>query len=388
MNIDLTTLQGWDDLPNGTYDITVGATADGYTRIIQSSAVSVVKETTIVYAIYPNIINGYLNSGTDSEIEQGGTANIYFTPNEGYEYPSSVTVTNADYSYSNGRIILSNPIGDVRVDVVCPAVTYNISTTVSNGSYSGSSTISYDETATVTITADSGYSLPSSITVTNAQYTYDSSTGIIVLSNPIGDVSVSVVCESASTAISLTNWTADIPEFEAKLMCKWYSDKELTNQITECNPGDRVFMALDFGDTGNLDGYTSFDFGWNGSTAISDGITFAIFFGLSQAECRTNIANALGITAQQANQLYLNYYKPGSWQDSTGGSVIINAPSSENSNFRLMFADSSEVSSFGEYGHLVVIMLDIPANVSNINMPVTNGQIVTTDIKPYMQNIG
>lgn len=43
VNIDLTTLQGWNDLPDGTYDITVGAKADGYTRIKQSDAVSVVK---------------------------------------------------------------------------------------------------------------------------------------------------------------------------------------------------------------------------------------------------------------------------------------------------------------------------------------------------------
>ena len=120
VSIDLTTLQGWNDLPSGTYDITVGATAEGYTRIIQSSAVSVTKKT--IYNIYHDIINGWFNSGTDSRIEQGGIANIYFTPNEGYECPSSVTVINADYSYSSGgmgRIILSNPTGDVSVFIVC-----------------------------------------------------------------------------------------------------------------------------------------------------------------------------------------------------------------------------------------------------------------------------
>ena len=43
VSIDLTTLQGWNDLPDGTYDITVAATAEGYTRIIQSSAVNIYK---------------------------------------------------------------------------------------------------------------------------------------------------------------------------------------------------------------------------------------------------------------------------------------------------------------------------------------------------------
>ena len=45
ITIDLENLQGWNDLPNGTYSITVGAKAEGYTRIIQSQAVSVVKES-------------------------------------------------------------------------------------------------------------------------------------------------------------------------------------------------------------------------------------------------------------------------------------------------------------------------------------------------------
>jgi hypothetical protein len=43
--IDLTTLSGWDNLADGTYDITVGAKATGYPRVKQSSAVSVTKTT-------------------------------------------------------------------------------------------------------------------------------------------------------------------------------------------------------------------------------------------------------------------------------------------------------------------------------------------------------
>ena len=45
VTIDLETLQGWNNLPDGTYSVTVGAKATGYTRIIQSEAVSVVKES-------------------------------------------------------------------------------------------------------------------------------------------------------------------------------------------------------------------------------------------------------------------------------------------------------------------------------------------------------
>lgn len=47
INIDLTELSGWDNLEPGTYDITVGAKANGYTRIKQSAPVSVTKEEQI-----------------------------------------------------------------------------------------------------------------------------------------------------------------------------------------------------------------------------------------------------------------------------------------------------------------------------------------------------
>ena len=124
MNIDLTTLQGWKDLPDGTYDITVGATADGYTRIKESQAVSVTKETI-----------------------------------------------------------------------------YNITVSVTNGTYQGHSTIRPNATATVTISANSGYILPSSITVTNAQYTYNSTSGIVSLSNPTGNVAINAVCEQEQPTV-------------------------------------------------------------------------------------------------------------------------------------------------------------------------------------------
>lgn len=70
---------------------------------------------------------------------------------------------------------------------------YTITTSVTNGSYSGDSSIWTKETADVTVTADSGYKLPETITVSGATYTYNS--GDIVLSAVTGNVSISVICE-------------------------------------------------------------------------------------------------------------------------------------------------------------------------------------------------
>lgn len=74
-------------------------------------------------------------------------------------------------------------------------VLYTITTTVTHGTYSGATYIETGETgATVTLSADSGYVLPSSITVTGASYTYSSSSGRIVLTNFTGNVTISAIC--------------------------------------------------------------------------------------------------------------------------------------------------------------------------------------------------
>jgi hypothetical protein len=75
---------------------------------------------------------------------------------------------------------------------VAPTV-YTITNSLTNCTASGASTIVEDGTAAVTITANSGYDLPDTITVSGASYTWDKSTGTVVLSNPTGNVTVTVV---------------------------------------------------------------------------------------------------------------------------------------------------------------------------------------------------
>ena len=66
---------------------------------------------------------------------------------------------------------------------------------MTNGTYSGDTTIT--DTATVTITADSGYKLPDTVTVTGASWTWNKETGTLTLTNPTGAVTVSAVCVAA-----------------------------------------------------------------------------------------------------------------------------------------------------------------------------------------------
>lgn len=91
------------------------------------------------------------------------------------------------------------------------ATSYSISTSVSNGTYSGATQIQQGKTAVVTISPNTGYKLPTTVSVSGATSTYNSSTGEIELSEPTGDVNISasmVVATQYTVSTSLTGLTA------------------------------------------------------------------------------------------------------------------------------------------------------------------------------------
>ncbi len=133
-------------------------------------------------------------------IEQGGTATLTIAPTSPYVLPLAITVVGADYAYSDttGEIVLSNPTGNVSVSVVC-AVAYNLTVSVTNGSADiVTGYVAQGGSKTITLSANANCTLPSSVTVSNASYTYDNATGTIVVSNPTGDVTVSARCRTAT----------------------------------------------------------------------------------------------------------------------------------------------------------------------------------------------
>lgn len=98
------------------------------------------------------------------------------------------------YEYDDGDI---REVGSI---VISSIVTYSITKALSNCTASGATTINKGSTATVTLTANSGYQLPDSITVSGASYTWNKSSGQIVLSNPTGDVAITVTAEATGPA--------------------------------------------------------------------------------------------------------------------------------------------------------------------------------------------
>ena len=114
------------------------------------------------------------------------------------------------------------------ISVVNPGtISYTITTNVTNGTYSGATEIYDGGTAQVTIAPNSGYDIPASedITVVGASYTY--ANGIISLSNPTTDVTISATCPESQVVtdtiadntvtvvkqlsqIPVAGWTKDI----------------------------------------------------------------------------------------------------------------------------------------------------------------------------------
>ena len=154
------------------------------------------------YSITTKLTNVTANAGNDTTLTDSSKAILYFTAAEGYLLPESVTVTGADYQWdrSTGKLELREPTGNVTVTVVGVAdpdyrqsytITLNLLGASSN---SGNPTIIYDDSsATLYFTARLGYSLPSSVSVTGAEYEWNQSSGKLVLRNPTGPVLVRVI---------------------------------------------------------------------------------------------------------------------------------------------------------------------------------------------------
>ena len=89
------------------------------------------------------------------------------------------------------------------------SITYNLTNLTSDST--NPTTIGNGETASIIITAPTGYNLPSKITVTGCEYTWEANTGVLDISNPTGNVTITAegVAETYSVTVNLTGVTGD-----------------------------------------------------------------------------------------------------------------------------------------------------------------------------------
>ena len=185
--------------------------ADGSekTYVLKSinGVVSWVEETEepTIYNITASVTNGAYTG--DETIEENGTAEVVVSADSDYELPDEINVTNATFSWDKqtGAILLSEATGDVVITVVCeealPPSTYTITTTITDGTASGDTTIEPNiGTATIVITPDQGKVPPlsgSDITVVNAELGFEANsdnTVTITVSSPSDNVSITATC--------------------------------------------------------------------------------------------------------------------------------------------------------------------------------------------------
>lgn len=83
-----------------------------------------------------------------------------------------------------------------------------------------------------TLSPSTGYVLPSSITVSGASYTYDSSTGVISLSNPTGNVTITASGIKVKTFdLSTLQLSAGTHQVKVKARATGYRDSEFSNSV-------------------------------------------------------------------------------------------------------------------------------------------------------------
>ena len=196
------------------------ASEGSFTITATSNSGSVVKTVTYniaqKYSISTNVTNGSKSAG-DTEIFKNGSASVTISASSGYKVPANdnylnyITVTNASFTYNNGVISLSSPTGNVTVSVTCPQLsTFTITVNETNGTHTGSTTIQENGNASLTFTPSIGYGQPATVTVSGATSSWAKGSGILSLSNPTDNVTVTYeAVGNALDSITLSVTTRD-----------------------------------------------------------------------------------------------------------------------------------------------------------------------------------
>lgn len=156
---------------------------------------SVVGISTYLLTVDASNINQ--NPSNPTKILSFGSVQLKFTAKQGYYLPDDVTVTNATRVWDEltGTLTISKPTGDVRITISGVAITYAISTSLTNvDAVAGNATsIKTGETKVLKFTTEPGWSLPDTVTVENAIGVWDKNSGSLVLTKPTGSVTITLV---------------------------------------------------------------------------------------------------------------------------------------------------------------------------------------------------
>lgn len=261
--LDLTTVI----TANGTYNISVIATGTGYT---DSDRSNVVEYNYAVYNITTNLTGVTANASNPTTVSTLASSTLTFTANTGYNLPSNITVTGAEFTWSNGTLVLSNPTGNVSVTVAGVAISRTITATLTNvtAASGNATTIATGETKTLTYTAADGYVLPDTVTVTGATGVWNKDEGTLILSNPTANVTFTIAGVEAASGHAVTI-TAAAGSYGVKIydgtsssgtLLGTIADQDNTPKTVTCSSSN-LYLISDNG------AYT------NANTVVTGGIT-------------------------------------------------------------------------------------------------------------------
>lgn len=212
----------------GTYNISVIATGIGYT---DSDSSNVVEYNYSVYSITTNLTNVTANASNPTTVSTVASSTLTFTASSGYNLPDNVTVTGAEFTWtkSSGTLVLSNPTEAVSVTIAGVAISRTITATLTNvtAASGNATTIATGETKVLTYTANSGYDLPDTVSVTGATGVWNKANGTLTLSNPTANVTFTI----AGVEATPTGYNVNISYNQPDDLTVWDGDSKILATI-------------------------------------------------------------------------------------------------------------------------------------------------------------
>lgn len=189
---DLSTSNKWTSLSNGSHTIKIKAKATGYEDSDFSTTVTFTVAHT--YSVTTSLANCSKKSGPTT-VAYGGTATFVFAATNGYDLPPSVTVDGAtidSYTQSTGTLVIKDVTGPVSITVMAVAKTFTVTINLTNMTKtSGPESVSYNGTAQFVLAADTGYTLPDTVTISGATLgSWNNSTGALSIRAVTNNVTI------------------------------------------------------------------------------------------------------------------------------------------------------------------------------------------------------
>ena len=173
-----------------------------------------VNKSLMEYNLSNRLVNANCTVMTDGNLDCDGTTievSVKNTvPTEGMVTIENIEVSKVQNLKVGDNYYTTNENGEL---IGSKTAKYNLLASLTNLTSTETTVIEANKITTITLTPINGYGLPDTITVTGTEYTYDNTTGVISLSNPTSNVTITAtVIKLVTPATAATKTTGNVPE--------------------------------------------------------------------------------------------------------------------------------------------------------------------------------